>query len=163
MCRDYAHLVVALLRAVNVPARLVAVYAPGCQPMDFHAVAEAYVNGQWHVVDATCLAPRQTLVRISTGRDAADTAFLDNHRGSITLNSSVVSAWVDGPLAVRRRPTTWCAFSSVGYSPALQVLLRRTAQLNDPGRPDEERQQAACDGASSSATPTGSCHAQPNM
>jgi transglutaminase-like putative cysteine protease len=98
VCRDYAHLVVALLRAVNVPARLVAVYAPGCQPMDFHAVAEAYVNGQWHVVDATCLAPRQSLVRISTGRDAADTAFLDNHRGSITLNSSVVSAWVEGPL-----------------------------------------------------------------
>jgi transglutaminase-like putative cysteine protease len=98
VCRDYAHLVVALLRAVNVPARLVAVYAPGCQPMDFHAVAEAYVNGQWHVVDATCLAPRQTLVRISTGRDAADTAFLDNHRGSITLNSSVVSSWVEGPL-----------------------------------------------------------------
>ena len=45
VCRDYAHLVVALLRAVNVPARLVAVYAPGCQPMDFHAVAEAYVDG----------------------------------------------------------------------------------------------------------------------
>ena len=71
VCRDYAHLVVALLRAVNVPARLVAVYAPGCSPMDFHAVAEAFVDGQWRVVDATCLAPRQTLVRISTGRDAA--------------------------------------------------------------------------------------------
>lgn len=98
VCRDYAHLVVALLRAVNVPARLVAVYAPGCSPMDFHAVAEAFVDGAWQVVDATCLAPRQTLVRISTGRDAADTAFLDNHRGSITLNSTVVSAWVDGYL-----------------------------------------------------------------
>ena len=98
VCRDYAHLVVALLRAVNVPARLVAVYAPGCHPMDFHAVAEAFVEGQWRVVDATCLAPRQTMVRISTGRDAADTAFLDNHRGSITLNSSMVTAYVDGPL-----------------------------------------------------------------
>lgn len=98
VCRDYAHLVVALLRAVNVPARLVAVYAPGCQPMDFHAVAEAFVDGQWRVVDATCLAPRQTLVRISTGRDAADTAFLDNHRGSITLNSAYVTAYVDGQL-----------------------------------------------------------------
>jgi transglutaminase-like putative cysteine protease len=98
VCRDYAHLVVALLRAVNVPARLVAVYAPGCSPMDFHAVAEAFVDGAWQVVDATCLAPRQTLVRISTGRDAADTAFLDNHRGSIMLNSTVVSAWVDGYL-----------------------------------------------------------------
>src|SRR6185503_9832895 len=96
VCRDYAHLVVALLRAVNVPARLVAVYAPGCEPMDFHAVAEAYVDGHWRVVDATLLAPRQTLVRISTGRDAADTAFLDNHNGSITLNYAWVRAIVDG-------------------------------------------------------------------
>ncbi|CAN5525580.1 transglutaminase family protein [soil metagenome] len=98
VCRDYAHLCVALLRAVNVPARLVAVYAPGCSPMDFHAVAEAYVDGHWRVVDATCLAPRQAMVRISTGRDAADTAFLDNHKGSITLNSAVVTAVVDGDL-----------------------------------------------------------------
>ena len=97
VCRDYAHLVVAILRAVNVPARLVAVYAPGCDPMDFHAVAEAFVDGRWRVVDATCLAPRQTLVRISTGRDAADTAFLDNHRGAITLNKATVTAVVDGP------------------------------------------------------------------
>ena len=86
VCRDYAHLVVALLRAVNVPARLVSVYAPGLYPMDFHAVAEAFVDGQWRVVDATLLAPRQTLVRIATGRDAADTAFLDNHKGAIALN-----------------------------------------------------------------------------
>ena len=98
VCRDYAHLVVAALRALNVPARLVAVYAPGCDPMDFHAVAEAVVDGQWRVVDATCLAPRQTLVRISTGRDAADTAFLDNHGGAIVLNNATVTAVVDGTL-----------------------------------------------------------------
>jgi transglutaminase-like putative cysteine protease len=98
VCRDYAHLVIALLRAVNVPARLVAVYAPGCSPMDFHAVAEAYVEGAWHVVDATCLAPRQSMVRIATGRDAADTAFLDNHKGSITLKNMTVTAVVDGDL-----------------------------------------------------------------
>ena len=53
VCRDFAHLVVALLRAVNVPARVVSVYAPGLYPMDFHAVAEAFVEGQWRVVDAT--------------------------------------------------------------------------------------------------------------
>lgn len=98
VCRDYAHLVVALLRAVNVPARLVAVYAPGCDPMDFHAVAEALIDGQWQVVDATCLAPRQTMLRIATGRDAADTAFLDNHRGSIELTESVITAVTVDPL-----------------------------------------------------------------
>jgi transglutaminase-like putative cysteine protease len=98
VCRDYAHLVVALLRAVNVPARLVSVYAPGLSPMDFHAVAEAFVDGHWRVVDATCLAPRQTLVRIATGRDAADTAFLDNHKGSINLTNMMVTATSDGDL-----------------------------------------------------------------
>lgn len=98
VCRDFAHLVVALLRAVNVPARVVAVYAPGLSPMDFHAVAEAYVDGQWRVVDGTLLAPRQSLVRIATGRDAADIAFLTNHKGAITLERLVVNAIVDGDL-----------------------------------------------------------------
>jgi Transglutaminase-like superfamily len=98
VCRDYAHLVIALLRALSVPARLVAVYAPGCQPMDFHAVAEAFVDGAWRVVDPTCLAPRQSMVRIATGRDAADTAFLDNHHGAISLKSTTITAVVDGEL-----------------------------------------------------------------
>jgi hypothetical protein len=100
VCRDYAHLVIALLRALHMPARMAAVYAPGCDPMDFHAVAEAYVDGEWRVVDATCLAPRQSMVRIATGRDAADTAFLDNHAGSITLTGMTVTAYVDGELPV---------------------------------------------------------------
>jgi transglutaminase-like putative cysteine protease len=98
VCRDYAHLVVALLRAVKVPARLVSVYAPGLYPMDFHAVAEAFVDGQWRVVDATLLAPRDSLVRIATGRDAADTAFLDNHSGAIFLSLLNVRAVTDGML-----------------------------------------------------------------
>ena len=98
VCRDFVHLVVALLRAVNVPARAVSVYAPGLYPMDFHAVAEAFIEGRWRVVDATLLAPRQSLVRIATGRDAADTAFLDSHDGMIALNKLQVSAIVDGEL-----------------------------------------------------------------
>ena len=106
VCRDFAHLVVALLRACDVPARVVAVYAPGLEPMDFHAVAEALVDGEWWVVDATGLAPRSTLVRIATGRDAADTAFLTSIGEGIDLVSMSVSATaqpftvedaVDGP------------------------------------------------------------------
>jgi transglutaminase-like putative cysteine protease len=100
VCRDYAHLVVALLRAVNVPARVVSAYAPGLYPMDFHAVAEAFVEGNWRVVDATLLAPRQSLVRIATGRDAADIAFLDNHGGAITLTKMTVTAVVEGELPI---------------------------------------------------------------
>ena len=98
VCRDFAHLVVALLRAVKVPARVVSVYAPGLSPMDFHAVAEAFVDGHWRVVDGTLLAPRQSLVRIATGRDAADIAFLDNHKGAIELTKMEVMALVDGDL-----------------------------------------------------------------
>jgi transglutaminase-like putative cysteine protease len=78
-----------------VPARLAAVYAPGLEPMDFHAVAEAFVDGGWHVVDATTLAPRSALLRISTGRDAADTAFLSTYGGRVTLESVAVTAVAD--------------------------------------------------------------------
>ncbi len=98
VCRDYAHLVVALLRARGVPARLVSVYAPGLQPMDFHAVAEVYVEGGWYVVDATCLAPRSSMLRIATGRDAADTAFMTVHSGIANLGTVTVSAVVEPEL-----------------------------------------------------------------
>ncbi|PWD52501.1 transglutaminase [Serinibacter arcticus] len=95
VCRDYAHLTVALLRALDVPARLVSVYAPGLHPMDFHAVAEAYVDGGWYVVDATTLAPRSSLVRIATGQDASSTAFLSVHHGRADLLAMEVTATAD--------------------------------------------------------------------
>jgi transglutaminase-like putative cysteine protease len=84
VCRDYAHVVIALLRAMDMPARYAA-FAPGLRPMDFHAVAEAYLDGSWYVIDATRLANRRSLVRIATGRDAADCAFLSYHGGYVGL------------------------------------------------------------------------------
>jgi transglutaminase-like putative cysteine protease len=98
VCRDYAHLAISLLRSKNVPARLVAVYAPGLSPMDFHAVAEAHINGAWHVIDPTGLAPRESMLRITAGRDAADTAFLSTVGGSLSLNELSVTAVVNGGL-----------------------------------------------------------------
>lgn len=95
VCRDYAHLCVALLRASGVPARIVSVYAPGLDPMDFHAVCEAYVDGAWCAVDATTLAPRTSLVRIATGRDAADTAFVTVVSGHAELLEIAVGAVAD--------------------------------------------------------------------
>ena len=92
VCRDFAHLVIALLRARGVPARLVSVYAPGLSPMDFHAVAEACLDDRWYVVDATTLAPRAGMVRIATGRDASDTAFLTVHSGRLDLTGIEVNA-----------------------------------------------------------------------
>lgn len=96
VCRDYAHLVIALLRAMDVPARYAACYAPGLVPMDFHAVAEAYLDGAWHVLDATRLANRHGLLRIATGRDAADCAFLSYYGGNLALQRMRVDAVVIG-------------------------------------------------------------------
>jgi transglutaminase-like putative cysteine protease len=97
-CRDFAHLTVTLLRANGIPARLAAAYAPGLSPMDFHAVAEARVAGRWLALDSTRLAPRPTLVRIATGRDAADTAFATTLSGDAELLTMEVTAWTDGDL-----------------------------------------------------------------
>jgi hypothetical protein len=98
VCRDYAHLVVTLARALELPARFTSVYAPGLNPMDFHAVAEIYVDGGWYVFDATGLAPRSSMVRIATGRDAADTAFLSVFEGRADLVELTVHAYTDGVL-----------------------------------------------------------------
>lgn len=107
VCRDYAHVVVTLARAAGMSARLVAVYAPGLSPMDFHAVAEIDVDGHWLVVDATMLAPRESLVRISTGRDAADTAWATTLQGRADLMEMTVTAVADDglPLDDGRTPT----------------------------------------------------------
>ncbi|SOC46277.1 Transglutaminase-like enzyme, putative cysteine protease [Blastococcus aggregatus] len=98
VCRDYAHLTITLLRALEIPARLVAVYAPGLDPMDFHAVVEADVDGTWCVVDATRLAPTRSLVRICAGRDAADTAFLTTLGRVARFDGMTVTATTAGDL-----------------------------------------------------------------
>jgi transglutaminase-like putative cysteine protease len=63
--------------------------------MDFHAVVEAWVDGGWRVVDATGLAPRRSMLRIGTGRDATDTAFMSVHGGIVDLTGIEVLAVVD--------------------------------------------------------------------
>lgn len=110
VCRDFAHLAITMLRALGVPARLVSVYASGLTPMDFHAVVEAHVDGRWWVLDPTRLAPRTALLRVATGRDAADAAFLTVTRGQATLREIEVGAVTDGdlPLDDHREPV-WLA------------------------------------------------------
>ena len=76
VCRDYAHVMMALARSAHIPARMASVYAPSVQPMDFHAVAEVYLAGDWHMVDATGMSRPDETARICVGRDAADIAFL---------------------------------------------------------------------------------------
>jgi transglutaminase-like putative cysteine protease len=98
VCRDYAHLVAALCRAVGVPARVAAVYAPGLDPMDFHLVVETALDDGWYVWDATRLAPRQTLIRVATGRDAADVAFATMLSGQVEARGMEITAVADGDL-----------------------------------------------------------------
>ena len=76
VCRDFAHLVVAMCRAGGIPARCVSAYAPGVDPPDFHAVAEVWLDGGWHLVDATGMAGCGDLARVAVGRDATDIAFM---------------------------------------------------------------------------------------
>lgn len=74
VCRDFAHLAIALCRALTIPARYFTGYAYKLYPPDFHACFEAYLDGNWILFDATKLAPLNGMVKIATGRDAADTA-----------------------------------------------------------------------------------------
>lgn len=90
VCRDFAHLLITLARAASIPARYVSGYAPGVTPPDFHAVAELYLGGAWHVLDATGMASAEDLVLIGVGRDAADIPFLSSF-GSATMIEQRVS------------------------------------------------------------------------
>ncbi|MDF0553107.1 transglutaminase family protein [Kamptonema sp. UHCC 0994] len=75
VCRDFAHLGIAFCRALNIPARFVSAYAYKLEPPDFHACFEAYLGDRWYLFDATRLVPLSGIIRIGTGRDAADVSF----------------------------------------------------------------------------------------
>jgi transglutaminase-like putative cysteine protease len=79
VCRDYAHLMIALCRALNIPARLATGIDYGADPAlgppDFHCYVEAYLGERWYLFDPSGISPGMGLIRIGTGRDAADVAF----------------------------------------------------------------------------------------
>ena len=90
VCRDYAHVMIALARASGIPARIASVYALGVEPQDFHAVAEVFLGGEWHLVDATGMAKEGAMAKIGIGRDAADVAFLTAYGPAIFVAQSVL-------------------------------------------------------------------------
>lgn len=94
VCRDFAHLGIALCRALSIPARYFTGYAYQLNPQDFHACMEAYIDGNWIIFDSTKLAPLNGLVKIATGRDAADSAvasIFGNASGtSLSVNCEVL-------------------------------------------------------------------------
>jgi transglutaminase-like putative cysteine protease len=79
VCRDFAHLMIALCRALSIPARFVTGTDYGADPAlgppDFHAYVEVYLGNKWYVFDPSGTTIPMGLVRIGTGRDAADVSF----------------------------------------------------------------------------------------
>jgi transglutaminase-like putative cysteine protease len=79
VCRDFAHVAVALCRSLLIPARVVVGYLHELKPMDMHAWFEAYLGGRWYTFDATQPEPRGGRVVVAHGRDIADVAFISNY------------------------------------------------------------------------------------
>ena len=98
VCRDFQHLAIAFLRALNIPARYATGYLgdigvpPAATPMDFSAWAEVFVGGAWHPVDARHNQPRIGRILMARGRDAVDVA-LTTSFGTTALQE--FSVWTD--------------------------------------------------------------------
>lgn len=94
VCRDFAHLMIALCRAVNIPARFVTGIDygadPSLGPMDFHAYVEVFLSDRWYLFEPTGISPPMGLIRIGTGRDAADVSFATMF-GPITSRAPLIS------------------------------------------------------------------------
>lgn len=79
VCRDFAHLMISVCRALNIPARFATGIDygadPAIGPTDFHCYVEAYLGDRWYLFDPSGVSPRMGLPRIGTGRDASDVAF----------------------------------------------------------------------------------------
>jgi transglutaminase-like putative cysteine protease len=89
VCRDYAHLGIALCRNLDIPARMVVGYLCDLKPMDLHAWFEAYVGNRWYTFDATQAEPKGKRIAMAYGRDATDVAFA-THFGIVDLISMEV-------------------------------------------------------------------------
>nr|WP_288834642.1 transglutaminase family protein [uncultured Flavobacterium sp.] len=74
VCKDFAHLAIALCRALDIPARYFTGYAYALNPPDLHACFEAYVGGKWLFFDPTKLSVSNGLVKIANGKDASEVA-----------------------------------------------------------------------------------------
>ena len=107
VCRDFALLVTAFCRALNIPARYTFGYLPDIaveppdMPMDFHAWSEVFIDGRWFTFDARHNMPRRGRVVVGFGRDAADVAMTTSY-GALTLLKMQV--WAD-PIIAAAEPS----------------------------------------------------------
>jgi len=91
VCRDLAHISIALCRSLSIPARMVVGFLHDLQPMDLHAWFEAYVGGRWYTFDATQAELRGGYVSVGYGRDAADVAIYNQYGPAVYPVSQMVS------------------------------------------------------------------------
>lgn len=87
VCRDLAHLCIALCRGINIPARIAVGYLYKLEPMDLHAWFEAYIGGRWYTFDPILPPPQGGRVIIAYGRDATDVAIYTNFGSPINYSS----------------------------------------------------------------------------
>ena len=98
VCRDLAHLGIALCRSISIPARLVVGFLYGLEPMDLHAWFEAYVGGRWYAFDPTQDTLRGGRLAVAYGRDAADVSVYHQFGPpAIFTSMDVRVALLDGP------------------------------------------------------------------
>ncbi|HSI59272.1 MAG TPA: transglutaminase family protein [Ideonella sp.] len=94
VCRDFAHLMISLCRAVNIPARFTTGIDYGADPVlgptDFHAYVEVFLGDRWYIFDPSGTAIPMGFVRFATGRDAADVAFATIF-GTVTSSAPVIA------------------------------------------------------------------------
>ncbi len=99
VCRDFAHLMITVCRALNIPARLATGIDygadPSLGPTDFHCYVEAFLGDRWYLFDPSGISPRMGLLRIGTGRDASDVAFATIF-GTVRWTTPRISIRADG-------------------------------------------------------------------
>ncbi len=103
VCRDFAHLAIALCRAMNIPARYFTGYAHELEPPDFHACFETWIGGRWLFWDATGLASPDGVVQIGMGRDASDCSVCTSF-GPLQLQRQEVNCRVADPTYIKLTP-----------------------------------------------------------
>nr|WP_205524376.1 transglutaminase family protein [Rhodopseudomonas sp. WA056] len=110
VCRDFAHLAVALCRCMNIPARYCTGYLGDIgvpadpAPMDFSAWFEVYLDGRWYTFDARHNTPRIGRIVIARGRDAADVAISTSFGVTNLLNFEVITHEVTNQEAATDAP-----------------------------------------------------------
>jgi len=150
VCRDFAHLMITMCRALNIPARFATGIDygadPALGPTDFHCYVEAYLGDRWYLFDPSGISPRMGLLRIGTGRDASEVAFATIF-GSVEWKMPTIKIEAQGdelngivlPFKHDYAVSTDSAFAPPDE--ALQLLQGQEASIKDRALPSVGRVQ----------------------